>query len=628
MLELRFIKILSFSITIVVILIILKPFSLAAAPDDQTNEPSKNQAQPEISIDVNNSYVPDQHVVFDDNAIDELVKDPNLSYNYNLTDLNKNLLASSDGPIGKSILSSLLKIIHQLKHQLDGQNGLKNRLDEKDLPSDAQIAPKEASIEGNKIDDVRNSSSLEFNLPADSPETLTTVEVSSEPLTGKSAEFHYNQPLVTRNGFRRNSYQPNSNSDNNQPDESKKSPTTGKFYNPPIVIDQLQDSWNPMLTPVEASSVKHDRVLSSPENLDSTSRPLFTMTTSSSKSSSKQQNVQDSFSPDTNFNERPIIKESIWITDTTKQSEEPVLTTKRIRSRSNMKSRPTSKHQRNVKVGEHYNRYTHSDVNQPQQLDDQEPIRQMKFNYYADSSQESSPRTIPLNHNGIQLNQVYPPQAQQQSMPQVQQQLVYTLASAPGGLKGYMASAAQAQAQAQVQAQSQPQVASGSGYDPVAGASNSNMQQRDLLNQPQTIQITAVPNVGFPNNQLVNNQLLRVNNALGVNTLLNNGLNGFGGINGFLDPLGRQVFMVNAERRQIDWSFWIWPLIAVVTLPLILGALFVPVFLKTVVVLIQILQSLGLLLPITSALGQQIAQASLGIPPTNSSMESSLNKTA
>lgn len=130
--------------------------------------------------------------------------------------------------------------------------------------------------------------------------------------------------------------------------------------------------------------------------------------------------------------------------------------------------------------------------------------------------------------------------------------------------------------------------------------------QRDLLNQPQTIQITAVPNNGLVNG--LTNQLIRIN-ALGPNNnLLANGFNNMWN-NGYMDPFGRQMMMVNAERRQIDWSFWIWPLIAVVTLPIILGALFVPVFLKTIVVLIQILQSLGLLLPIASALSQQLAQA-------------------
>lgn len=166
-------------------------------------------------------------------------------------------------------------------------------------------------------------------------------------------------------------------------------------------------------------------------------------------------------------------------------------------------------------------------------------------------------------------------------------------------------------------------------YIPDLGASNDNLQQhsvvpaqtdghqlrlhqrqslppyRDLMDQPQTIQITAIPN----NNVLANgilgglgggNQIVRINANGQLGNMWNNGL---------LDPFNRPIMMVNAERRQLDWSFWIWPLIAIVTLPLIMSALFVPIFLKTIIIIIQILQSLGLLLPIANALGQQIAHA-------------------
>lgn len=142
---------------------------------------------------------------------------------------------------------------------------------------------------------------------------------------------------------------------------------------------------------------------------------------------------------------------------------------------------------------------------------------------------------------------------------------------------------------------------------------------RDLLNpQPQTIQITAVPNVGYA--AQAGGPLVRLNNLYGLNNVgyqVNGFNNGFQNPwqNGFTDIFGRQVVMVtpNAERRQVDWSFWIWPIIAVISLPLVLGALFVPVFLKTIVILIQLLQSLGLLLPITSALSNQIVQQATGL---------------
>lgn len=210
------------------------------------------------------------------------------------------------------------------------------------------------------------------------------------------------------------------------------------------------------------------------------------------------------------------------------------------------------------------------------------------------SSLSQTPRQ---DHTGVHLQQVYPINAQQsQPYPQPrahnQQQALYTLSAAPSGmnLKGFVNS--------HFNNQMSSSVATPSHDSPTMGAAS--QQQRDLLNQPQTIQITAVPNVG------VNQPLVRVNGQPLFGGLLGNNLYN----NGYLDPFGRQVVMVNAERRQVDWSFWFWPILLAVTLPLVLGALFVPVFLKTIVMLIQVLQSLGLLLPLTNALTQQIAKAS------------------
>jgi len=147
---------------------------------------------------------------------------------------------------------------------------------------------------------------------------------------------------------------------------------------------------------------------------------------------------------------------------------------------------------------------------------------------------------------------------------------------------------------------------------PASTVSSTNQYQNaDLLNQPQTIQITALPN-GATGSSLIRISGLPVANGVAPLNQLQP-INGFG--NGLgLDPFGRQLFMVGqtnqqAERRQVDWSIWIWPIVAAITLPIILAALFVPIFLKTIVVLIQILQSLGLLLPLASALGQNLAQA-------------------
>lgn len=144
-------------------------------------------------------------------------------------------------------------------------------------------------------------------------------------------------------------------------------------------------------------------------------------------------------------------------------------------------------------------------------------------------------------------------------------------------------------------------------------ASTNYATNRDFMStQPQTIQITAIPtgNTG--------NSLIRINGMplLAGGAGLNQWQPALMGLNGGLlgDPFGRQLFMVGnnqqAERRQIDWSVWIWPMLAAVALPLVLAALFVPLFLKTVIILIQILQSLGLLLPLATAISQQLAQAS------------------
>lgn len=227
-----------------------------------------------------------------------------------------------------------------------------------------------------------------------------------------------------------------------------------------------------------------------------------------------------------------------------------------------------------------------------------------QFNEIQDSSNLFS-QTPRQDHTNVHLQQVYPlpfspHQSYSQSQPRVQQQqqAVYTLSAAPSSLnlKSFVNSHSNNQMSSSIPSPS---------HDlPTAGAASH--QQRDLVNQPQTIQITAVPNVG------VNQPLVRVNGQPLFNNLLNNGLYG----NGFLDPFGRQVVMVNAERRQIDWSYWFWPILLAVTLPLVLGALFVPVFLKTIVMLIQVLQSLGLLLPLTNALTQQIAKAS-GVSASN-----------
>lgn len=116
--------------------------------------------------------------------------------------------------------------------------------------------------------------------------------------------------------------------------------------------------------------------------------------------------------------------------------------------------------------------------------------------------------------------------------------------------------------------------------------SDTQNQEDDYQQAPQTIQITAVPNGG----------------------LINNGFNTFGGGGGWNGwgggPWnGRQVLLVNRQPTS-EWRNWILPVAAVLSLPLILGSLLVPVFLKSVMFLIQILQMLGFLMPPAQLAGQ------------------------
>lgn len=295
--------------------------------------------------------------------------------------------------------------------------------------------------------------------------------------------------------------------------------------------------------------------------------------------------------------------------------------------------------------------------------------------YESDSTRDDlNQRQTRLSHTDIQLRQIYPEQVQQASGsnqqnqlhqnlitsrpqqqqdyshvliqqstsqdPQQQPRTIYSLATAPGGLKSFLSGQSIATQMGTVGGQ---QIGSSNSFDsilplPSTGgtltSSNNPMhiqvqssklrQQRDLLNQPQTLQITAVPSLGY--------------NGAGALVRLGpgavapvNGLYGGNGLpwNNYQDPFGRQMMMVNADRRELDWNFWIWPLLALVTLPLILSALFVPVFLKTIVILIQVLQSLGLLLPITNALGNQMSGSLAGttVASSTNQMEETTTQT-
>lgn len=240
--------------------------------------------------------------------------------------------------------------------------------------------------------------------------------------------------------------------------------------------------------------------------------------------------------------------------------------------------------------------------------------------------QQNNDRWPKLNPQNIQLQQVYPTTSQTKT------QATHSKSSGPARPSIFKTFSSDGQMGAQMSSSSIIGGGGGSGsgsggptlaaFENLASQNQIHLQpqpsqsqpQGDLVNQPQTIQITAIPNSGLGFN---NNPIIRI---------AGNGVAPFGALNGaglwnngagYLDPYGRQVLMVNSERRQNDWSVWFWPILAIVALPLVLGALFVPVFLKTIVVLIQILQSLGLLLPIANALGQQMMLQQASSMPVN-----------
>lgn len=129
--------------------------------------------------------------------------------------------------------------------------------------------------------------------------------------------------------------------------------------------------------------------------------------------------------------------------------------------------------------------------------------------------------------------------------------------------------------------------------------SDTQNQEDEYQQAPQTIQITAVPN-GLG----VNNGLAGFNGLNGLNGL--NGWNGWGG-----GPWnGRQVLLVNRQPTVgSEWTRWVLPVLAILALPVVLGSMLVPVFLKSVLFLIQILQMLGFLMP-PSQLAGHLASSS------------------
>lgn len=162
-----------------------------------------------------------------------------------------------------------------------------------------------------------------------------------------------------------------------------------------------------------------------------------------------------------------------------------------------------------------------------------------------------------------------------------QQQTLYAITSSPSSSANRLAKAALI---------SNPAASSGS----LSGSSAT-----DLHQQPQTLQIAAVPSLGFANQQQL---------VVGTGGLFGNAFNGGFG-NGLFDSFGRPTFFLpTAERRQTDWSTILWALIAVISLPMLATALFVPMFLKTIVMMIRVLQAIGVIVPIASMAAQLSSQ--------------------
>lgn len=592
--------------------------------------------------------------------------------------INLSLLNDSNS---RTIYSSLIKILYHLKQQLnkDQQGQLEERADRKSAPLAFESPPNRA-LNANPApaapQTVQAAQTGMLTPPA------TVMDVWSEPLIQTEYGDQYNGNEQSASNGTNQAYLPNQFDENRLGDEESASnaiaaqdrwSTNGRAdqkpqfqrageqpaetpINQPIQIpfsQKFNDNLSPKSWRFSGSSSKQSTVESPPVasyNGDNLGRPLFSFSTSADRNphASGNEGFSNEIEPGGSFStlsanglrDTNQQKEAAPMQDTrfiqlgetaADDSYESVVATKRPRSR-----RPQPKLRSQIRqVYQKVNGPTYSgdypmfadnlkgagarsmratDYSNAQRLpmifvDQQEAERAYRPSEYQDSQR---PR---LEHTNIHLQQILPnpvgtsnaghqqynQQQSQQQQQQVQPQMVYSLApTAPRTNTNSRANGQMSSSSSNINDQTNP-----------SGAGSEQHQQRDLLNQPQTIQITAVPNGGFNSQPIV-----RVNGALGVNGLVNNGLYQ----PGYMDPFGRPLLMLNAERRQIDWSVWIWPLLVAVSLPILLGALFVPVFLKTVIVLIQVLQSLGLLQPITNALTQQISKAA-GAPTINQTAE-------
>ena len=475
---------------------------------------------------------------------------------------------------GRSIYSSLIKIIYQLKRQLE-RDRVANRWDQSqrvDVPESEppKSGAKETSARRPKDLEEEHSSKVVVERAAGQPfnESATiTLEVNGEPFGV--------QPVAVSDRFDSDRHQATSSTSSTttrRPKTARKQTILAATFSPKLV-----GRYSAKLHPKDTTSRSSMSSIEDDEDEDERdlSQPLFSMTSSTASMGARKwrPNIErekavqvEGYQPyQKRYNKAATGGGLLW-KDSASSNREPQLEQQVDGDEDQVRLQRVPSDT--------------SDYSQPNM-----PIRQPKMNPYSIQLQQvHSPPNQPTYETPIQLQSG----SSSYSQPQVR----------PAHLEAYRANTIGHMSS------SSGQLATTSYESQPIAAVPASQQPRDLVNQPQTIQITAVPN-GL--NGLANNALIRINGLTqavpgAFNNLWQNGLVG----NGLLDPLGRPVLMVNAERRQVDWSFWIWPILAVVTLPLILGALFVPVFLKTVVVLIQILQSLGLLIPLANALGQQM----------------------
>lgn len=518
-----------------------------------------------------------------------------------------------DDESGRTIYSSLMKILHSMKAQTRAQDLSSSRDRHHHHISDLSIAPTNLvqvsssqlnATNGTRRSDERfreDNDSISFGSklsgstrgpqivdPTKAKQASTqdslVIEVSNEPILQHP---HFEDTVLPIGG---------DPSTHQTPDKQRDLPNSVKFTHLDAQLHPFESNEHSLFT---MSSDPSDP--GEPESYTTASRLVQSDGQEPVELHRNKQHAQRSVA---NF-DTPTGQPSATVLETLTRKRPRPISYQRVVSGAQPTRRPARQIQANPNhqpkyaiKAVRYNDYVGSSSGDSSDMDDTEPTRRPLRTIDADIN-NPYPQSSLQSHRGIVLQQINPaplsgPPASYQPAPIQQHPLnsVYNLrAASSGGLKFLTKNELASNGPMGAQSWSpQQQVA----HD----ASTNQQYPSDLQNQPQTIQVTALPYGGL-------NQLVRFNAPWTTNTL-----NGLGPNYGFsTDAFGRPVLMLNAERRQVDWPAWFYPMILIVTLPLILGALFVPLFLKTIIVLLQMLQSLGLLLPMTNAMSQQLLQA-------------------